>query len=852
MSEETMGPPARAEEAPSGGRIADALVLCMTRGMSLCQWGLSGSLEREWALYERLGKHYGRIVVVSSASEAGERGVAQGLGAEVVFNERGTRAEDSSRGLPEVVTARLVALGVRSCVVKTNQFEGGAEAVAITRALRANKVDTALIARGGFLWSQFEAWKHGADSEQAARAAAEEGDLCRNADLVIGTTESMVGALSWRYGVERCRCEIVPNYVLVDEPTPEPGLPAGDKPVILAAGRLEAQKRFDRLIHAVALSGLREGVTLRIIGKGPLDHDLRKQAQRERVELDLVQAMPHPRLLAHMRACALFVQCSAFEGHPKTVLEAMAAGACVLVTDTPGLGEVVRDGDTGRVVTDSEERLAEAIAELMGDEDRRRSLGGTAKGVARSRFGLDRVAELERNAHASAFAHARVVGRARRAIGAVRWDPLLLPAPVSEQVEAWRASLHGFARRLPPKDRARFLLGLDDPVYRLQGPAAIEAETEPGGSGLHPKHRLMRYHDFFVERVNAGERVVDLGSGVGALAASIAERAGAGRGATVVGVEIEPANVARAQAIARERGLTDRLWYAVGDITTHRAQPTPPGVGFDVVVLSNVLEHIKDRPAMLRRWTAWYAPSRFLIRVPAFDRDWKTPYKKELGLEWRLDETHEIEYTEESLRRELEEGGLEITQWVARWGEYWVSARPVPAPGVWAGVRMLVFDFDGVMSNNQVLVMQDGAEGVLCNRSDGLGIETLRRASAGCPEGTPTLSMLVLSKEVNPVVAARCRKLKLECHQGVDDKLPALQQLAADRGVAREHIAYVGNDVNDVSCMNWVGLPIAVADAYPECRAAARFVTRAAGGQGAVREVCERVLRARRAADGPA
>lgn len=156
----------------------------------------------------------------------------------------------------------------------------------------------------------------------------------------------------------------------------------------------------------------------------------------------------------------------------------------------------------------------------------------------------------------------------------------------------------------------------------------------------------------------------------------------------------------------------------------------------------------------------------------------------------------------------------------------------------WAQLRMLVFDFDGVMTNNQVLVMQDGTEGVLCNRSDGMGIEMLRNAA---PQG---FSMLVLSKEVNPVVAARCRKLRLECHQGVDDKLPALQRLAADRAVKSNQVAYVGNDINDVACMGWVGLPVAVADAFPKCKAAARFVTAAPGGHGAVREVCERIISA--------
>jgi hypothetical protein len=89
-------------------------------------------------------------------------------------------------------------------------------------------------------------------------------------------------------------------------------------------------------------------------------------------------------------------------------------------------------------------------------------------------------------------------------------------------------------------------------------------------------------------------------------------------------------------------------------------------------------------------------------------------------------------------------------------------------------IELLVFDFDGVWSNNQVLVMQDGTEGVLCNRSDGLGLELLRKSG---------MQMLVLSKEQNPVVAARCWKVKVECIQGIDDKLAELTRLTTKRGI---------------------------------------------------------------------
>ncbi len=153
-----------------------------------------------------------------------------------------------------------------------------------------------------------------------------------------------------------------------------------------------------------------------------------------------------------------------------------------------------------------------------------------------------------------------------------------------------------------------------------------------------------------------------------------------------------------------------------------------------------------------------------------------------------------------------------------------------------AAVRLLVLDFDGVLTDNRVIVHQDGTESVRCDRGDGLGLELLRRQGR--------VEAVVLSKETNPVVAARCRKLSLTCFQGYDDKLLQLERIAAERGLERSQIAYAGNDVNDLEAMAWCGVSIAVADALAGVRAAADLVTRRPGGAGAVREVCDLLLAA--------
>ncbi len=152
-------------------------------------------------------------------------------------------------------------------------------------------------------------------------------------------------------------------------------------------------------------------------------------------------------------------------------------------------------------------------------------------------------------------------------------------------------------------------------------------------------------------------------------------------------------------------------------------------------------------------------------------------------------------------------------------------------------VAAIVMDFDGVFTDNRVLVLQDGSEGVLCSRSDGWGIASLKE------RGIP---MVVISTETNPVVEARCRKLGIECLTGVADKLSVMREWLQRRGVSSENnVVYIGNDVNDLACMQAVGCAVAPSDAHPQVLEAADVVLQAKGGRGALRELAEMVLQQR-------
>jgi N-acylneuraminate cytidylyltransferase len=130
-------------------------------------------------------------------------------------------------------------------------------------------------------------------------------------------------------------------------------------------------------------------------------------------------------------------------------------------------------------------------------------------------------------------------------------------------------------------------------------------------------------------------------------------------------------------------------------------------------------------------------------------------------------------------------------------------------------------------------VDQDGREMVTANRSDSLGINLLRQAG---------VETIVISKETNPVVAARCRKLNISFIQGEDDKETAIRKVMADRKINSAQAVYLGNDVNDLPCFPLVGWAVAVADAMPEVTRQADYVLTRPGGRGAVRELCDLIL----------
>ena len=239
-----------------------------------------------------------------------------------------------------------------------------------------------------------------------------------------------------------------------------------------------------------------------------------------------------------------------------------------------------------------------------------------------------------------------------------RLDPILQGRAADRAIGSlFKAWVSAITRQTPPADALRRLLVLDAHLFDRVDLLAIDLD-----GGIHAKHRLIGYHEFFVERVRQGERVLDVGCGKGELAHDLVVRAGA----VVTGIDVNR----RSLAFARERFAGPGLEFVEAD-----AREWLPPHPYDVVVLSNVLEHLEHRVELLARLRETAQPERFLIRVPAADRDWLVPLRHELGLPYFSDPTHCTEYTVDRLHDELGGAGLEVVELVQRWGELWASAQ---------------------------------------------------------------------------------------------------------------------------------------------------------------------------------
>lgn len=185
--------------------------------------------------------------------------------------------------------------------------------------------------------------------------------------------------------------------------------------------------------------------------------------------------------------------------------------------------------------------------------------------------------------------------------------------------------------------------------------STLDALLIRANRGIHPKHELMRYHDFFLTRIKPGDAVLDVGCGIGIVSYSLAQKAG-----SVVGLDLNQDNIAQAE----KRFLLPNINYVCADFSAYHNDRR-----FDAVVLSNVLEHVSNRKLFLEH-AAVFAPL-LLIRVPMLNRDWIPLYRASIGLSPFSDKSHFVEYTLDSFNLEMKAAGLRIECHSIQFGEIW-------------------------------------------------------------------------------------------------------------------------------------------------------------------------------------
>jgi glycosyltransferase involved in cell wall biosynthesis len=270
-------------------------------------------------------------------------------------------------------------------VVKTNQTHGAE--VALRAARRWSKP---LIARCGYIWSLFASWKEGAYSDAAQRARVQEAEVFRAAQRVAVTTEEMKHYIIEQYGIPSDRVRVIPNYVLTElfRPDPDGGHQQGR---LCFVGRLESQKNLFALLEAVR--GLE--VELEIIGDGPQRKALEEEAGKKGIKAFFLGNLPHSELPRRFNSAEIVVLPSLYEGHPKSLIEAMACGRPVVASDAPGIREIVSHRETGYLSAPTPGGIRAALEEVLGNATLRERMGRAARAFVLERFTLEQAVKAE-------------------------------------------------------------------------------------------------------------------------------------------------------------------------------------------------------------------------------------------------------------------------------------------------------------------------------------------------------------------------------------------------------------------------------------------------------------------------
>ena len=363
------------------------LVLFFSRGVSIEGWHRAGILDRELAIYRGLSDVVDKLALVTYGGAADLEWAQRLDGVEVLPNISGMPPNVYSVLAPWLHRRSLRA----ATVFRTNQINGAWCAV-IARMLFRKK----LIVRFGFLWSDAVA-RLNAPHWRCVAARMVERIVLRAADRVVVAGRADAETIAGRYGVERRRITVVPNFVDTSMFRPLAGMVHESRRVVFV-GRLEPEKNVEALLDA--LSGL-PGFALTVVGDGSLRASLEAKARANGVSANFVGRFPHSGLPTVLNEAHVFVLPSHYEANPKAILEAMACGVPVIGTRVPGIRDVVAHEKNGILCGTSAAEIRAALLRVVADAQLCARLRDEGPREIREHYSLKSAISLERRLLAS-------------------------------------------------------------------------------------------------------------------------------------------------------------------------------------------------------------------------------------------------------------------------------------------------------------------------------------------------------------------------------------------------------------------------------------------------------------------
>lgn len=356
------------------------LVLFFTHGMSLGSWDASGLFEREVALYRALLPHLAGITFITYGDKRDLQFAERLNGIDVVCNQY----QLSPKWYRRFLSYWPAKWQKGPAIFKSNQVRGSDLALTLAR-----RHDKPFISRCGYLFGDNMKWREGEGAAITKSAMDLEKRIFGGADRVVVTTKAMQEIICNDYGLDPGKIRVIPNYVDCKLFAPT----FSEKPPrrLIIIGRLERQKNIAALITALSNSD----VELIVIGQGTLEQQLRDQATAQGVKVTFHGAKPHTDLPKFLNSATAFILPSHWEGHPKTLLEALACGLPAIGGDIQSIRGVIEHGKNGLLCGLSPEAIRTTVLQLLADRDLQVKLGKNARQYALNNLTIEKTVTRE-------------------------------------------------------------------------------------------------------------------------------------------------------------------------------------------------------------------------------------------------------------------------------------------------------------------------------------------------------------------------------------------------------------------------------------------------------------------------